>query len=564
MSANMDNLKISAPFRAIHLVMLISYTRLTRSSGLSFKSVGAIAAALLLSGPAISKIMAQNADLLIVNGKIVDGTGNPWRYGSVAIKNDKIVAVGNLAGWKAKKTLDARGLMICPGFIDVHVHIEGDEAKDPMAANFVHDGVTTVVTGNCGSSKTNIAEYLDKLDKLKMSINVATFIGHNDVRKAVMGRANRDPDSAEQARMERLVEKGMKDGAVGLSTGLIYVPGTYSKTNEIVGLAKAMGRQGGIYASHIRNESDSVEQAIEEAISIARDANVPLEISHFKVGGKLNWGKSVRTLKLVEAARAAGLDVTIDQYPYTASSTNLGTILPDWMLADGEDSLRHRLSDSVLRYKARSEMLARLRKKGLAHYDYAVVAYFNADTTCNGLSIRQVNAKMGKADTATEEASTILEMMSKGGAGMVFHGMDEADVRRIMAFPFNMVASDGGIKVEGDGIPHPRSFGTNARVLGKYAREENVVTMEAAVHRMTGLPAARLGLEKRGLLLAGFFADLVVFDAETIADRATYQHPFQYPEGIGTVVVNGMVTLEAGKHTGARNGRALRKQPVKK
>ena len=270
---------------------------------------------------------AQQYDVVIKNGKIVDGSGNSWFYGDVAITKGKIVSIGKING-EAKKVIDAKGLIVAPGFIDVHTHIEGNDLEVPTAQNFIYDGVTSVVTGNCGSSNTNIARYFHQLDSVKTSINVATLIGHNDVRDAVMGEERRDPTAAEQRKMEELVERAMRDGAVGFSTGLIYVPGTYSKTPEVIGLAKAAAKYNGVYASHIRDEADGMIDAVEEAINIGRQANIGVEISHFKTTYKPNWGRSTSMVALVEKARKEGIDVTVDQYPYIASSTSLNTRLP--------------------------------------------------------------------------------------------------------------------------------------------------------------------------------------------------------------------------------------------
>ncbi len=305
----------------------------------------------------------ESCDLLLTNGRIIDGTGNNWYYGSVAIRNGKIAAVGRQLHFTASKTIDVKGLVIAPGFIDVHTHLEGDEAKDPLAQSFIYDGVTTCITGNCGSSNTDIGKYLRWVDSLHLSINVASLIGHNDVRKAVMGRANRDATAQEQASMEALVEKAMKDGAVGLSTGLIYIPGTYTKTPEIAALAKVAARYNGVYATHMRDEADSVAEAIQEALSIGRQAGIPVQISHFKLSGQQNWGRSKETLALVAAARKEGLEVTIDQYPYTASSTSISTLIPDEILADGQDSIKARLQRPATRDYVISSMLKKLKKK---------------------------------------------------------------------------------------------------------------------------------------------------------------------------------------------------------
>ncbi len=499
---------------------------------------------------------AQEFDLLILGGKVVDGTGNPWRYADVGIKGEKIAAVGNLRGRGAARVIDASGLVVAPGFIDVHAHIERNINR-MLAPNFIHDGVTTVVTGNCGSSNTDIARYAFRLDSVGTSINVATLIGHNSVRRAVMGERRRDPSAEEQSRMEAMVARAMENGAVGLSTGLIYVPGTYSETPEVIGLARAVSRYGGVYASHIRSEGDRVTEAIEEAVNIGREASVPVEISHFKVTYKPNWGRSVNTLQQVEAARRAGIDVTIDQYPYVASSTSLNTTLPDWAFSGGRDSLLLRLADPSTRKQIGDEMLATLKRKDLKDFSYAVVARYAADTTCNGKNISEINRIWGRKPRAKDEVQTILEMVEAGSAQMVFFSMHEDDLRRIMQYPFNMFASDAGIARFGSGVPHPRAYGTNARVLGRYVRQEKVISLEEAIRRMTSLPARKFNLHDRGLLLGGFAADLVVFDPETVIDKATFTQPHAFSEGFRFVIVNGKLTLENGIHLGGRHGRFL-------
>lgn len=501
---------------------------------------------------------SQEADIIIQNGKLLDGTGNSWRYANIAIKENKIISVGKLLNWKATKTIDATGLYIAPGFIDVHTHIEDDELKNPQAGNFIYDGVTTVITGNCGLSKPDLGTYFNMLDSLKTSINVAALIGHNDVRKAVMGSASRKPTEEELLKMEAIVEKAMMDGAVGMSTGLIYIPGTYSETSEIVRLAKVVSKYGGVYASHMRYEGDSIISAIDEALYIGKVANLPIQISHFKVSGQQNWGRSNETVAKIIAARQQGLDVTIDQYPYTASSTSLSTILPDWILADGYDSIRARLKIPELRKKATDDILKNLAKRKLEHFGYAVVAYYSFDTTLNGKSIEQINLLKGRKHTKEEEVETIFEMMVKGGAGMVFHGMSEEDVQYIMKYPFNMFASDASIRIWKQGNPHPRGYGTNARVLGKYVREEKVLSLEEAIRRMTSLPAQKFQIKNRGLIQEGYIADLVVFNANEIKDESTFENPHQYSTGMKYVIVNGKITLEEGKQNGIRNGSVIK------
>ncbi len=502
-----------------------------------------------------SIIFAQRqADLLIKNGRIIDGTGNSWFYGDVAVKDGKIIAIGKLADYTATRFIDAGNRIVAPGFIDVHTHIEGEEIKNPTADNFIMDGVTTVVTGNCGGSRIDIKKYFTLIDSIKISVNVATLIGHNDVRKAIIGTAKRDPNEEELIRMEGLVEKAMRDGAVGLSTGLIYIPGTYSKTPEIVRLAKVVSKFNGVYASHIRNEGDSVTQAIEEALTIGREAGLPVQISHFKLSGQQNWGRSKETVAMIEAARKEGIEVTIDQYPYTASSTSLSTLIPDEILADGADSIKARLQNPSIKKVVIEEMLRKLKGRKLKHYSYAVVAYHSADTTLNGKSIEAINLLKGRKHTAKAEAETIIDIMLKGGAGMIFHGMSEEDVKYIMKYPFNMFASDASIRVFGQGVPHPRGFGTNARVLGKYVREENVLTLEEAIRKMTSLPAQKFQLKDRGILLEGQAADIVIFDENKVKDLSTFDNPHQYSIGFEYVIVNGEIVVSEGKHNGVRSG----------
>ena len=507
--------------------------------------------------------MAQSFDLVILNGKIIDGTGNSWYYGDVGIKNGKIVSIGKLSNAETKHVIEASSLIVSPGFVDVHTHIEGGELTTPTADNFIYDGVTSVVTGNCGGSNLDMAAYFRRLDSAKISINVASLIGHNTVRRAVMGDLQRDPTTEEQTRMEALVEKAMKEGAVGMSTGLIYVPGTYSKTLEVVGLAKASSKYNGVYASHIRDEGDHVTDAVNEAISIGREAKMPVEISHFKVTYKPNWGKSTETIGLVEKARQEGIDVTVDQYPYVASSTTLDTTVPTWVFGGGRDSLKLRIYDPIIREKIKKEMVEGLKKKQLKSYSYAVVSRYPPDTTWNGKNISEINILKGRKAKPMEEAETILEMVSAiNRTQMVFFSMDEKDLVRILQYPFNMVASDAGIAKFGSGMPHPRAYGTNARVLGRYVHELKVLRLEEAIRRMTSLPAQKFNLRDRGLIREGMAADILVFDERTVGDAATFTNPHAYSKGFKYVIVNGEVTIDNGKHTGARSGSVLKGRGV--
>ncbi len=514
----------------------------------------------LLLLPAYAFAQTNIPELLLVNGRVIDGTGNSWYYADIAIRDGRIQAIGRNLPRQATRIIDAQNRIIAPGFIDVHTHIEDDEARDPLAQSFIHDGVTTCITGNCGLSNVDIGKYLNWIDSLKPSINVASLIGQNDIRRAVIGRANRTATSEEMKKMEQLTEKAMRDGAVGLSTGLIYIPGTFTPTEEIVALARIAGKYNGVYATHMRDEGDSITQAIEEALRIGREGNLPVQISHFKLSGQQNWGRSTQTLALVEAARTAGQDVTIDQYPYTASSTSISTLIPDHILADGQDSIRARLQRPEIRKEVIASIKARLKKRGLKHLNYAVVAYFKPDTSYNGKSIEQINLMKGRKHKAKYEAETVMDIQLAGGASAVFHGMGEADVRRILKYPFNMIASDATIRILNEGMPHPRGYGTNARVLGKYVREEKIISLEEAIRRMTSLPAQKFNLKDRGLLKEGMAADIVVFDEKTVQDIATFEKPHAYSKGFEYVLVNGVLTVDQGKHTQARGGKALRNQ----
>ncbi|MBC7873202.1 MAG: amidohydrolase family protein, partial [Ferruginibacter sp.] len=382
-------------------------------------------------------------------------------------------------------------------------------------------------------------------------------VGHNDIRKTVMGRANRDATPVEMKQMETLMDKAMKDGAVGLSTGLIYIPGTYTKTPEIISLAKIASKYNGVYATHMRDEGDSVVFAIEEALTIGREAKIPVEISHFKLSGQHNWGRSKETVPMIEAARKEGIEVTIDQYPYTASSTSISTLVPDEVLADGQDSIRARLQRPETRKYVIKSMLARLKKRKLKHFSYAVVAYYSPDTTYNGKSIEQINRMKGRKHKAKEEALTVIDIMMNGGASAVFHGMSEEDIKRIMQYPFNMFASDATIRVMNFGMPHPRGYGTNARVLAKYVRDEKVISLEEAIRRMTSLPAQKFQLKDRGLLREGFAADIVIFNEKEVKDVSTFEKPHAYSKGFYYVLVNGVLTVENEKHLGVRAGKSL-------
>ncbi|HEY8782073.1 MAG TPA: D-aminoacylase [Mucilaginibacter sp.] len=498
----------------------------------------------------------QRFDIILKNGKIVDGTGNPWFYGDVGVIRDKIVCIGDLSKDKADKIIDVSGLVVAPGFIDVHTHIEGDEKTTPTADNFIYDGVTTVITGNCGSSNTDIGKYFKFLDSLKLSVNVGTLIGHNDIRKEVLGEGDVTPGDAQLKKMERLVEKAMRNGAMGFSTGLEYTPGIYSKPDEIIALAKAAAKYNGVYTSHMRNESDKVFDAIAETIDVGRQAKIPVEISHFKVG-QPNWNASGKMMAMVDSARKEGLDVTVDQYPYTASSTTLYILLPDWLKAGGTKSLLQRLSDPALHQKVVNEMITDMNRRKRKHFDYAIVANSVSNPALNGKSIEQINIEAGRPSTVPNEIETILDIVKMGSADMVFHSMSETDVENILKYPLTMIISDSGIRQFGKGTPHPRGYGSNARILAYYVREKHVITLEDAVRKMTSLPAQKFRLTGRGLLQPGMYADIVIFDAGKVKDESTFEHPHAYSTGFKYILVNGALTVDNFKHIGTRKGVTL-------
>ncbi|MCS7314256.1 MAG: D-aminoacylase [Bryobacterales bacterium] len=502
---------------------------------------------------------AADYDLLIRNARVVDGTGNPWFRADVAVRDGRVAAVGRLDRATALRVVEAAGRVLAPGFIDIHTHIEGGIEKVPGADNYVMDGVTTVVTGNCGGSWQDLADAFARLIKNGIGVNVASFIGHNTVRRQVMGASNRAATPEELARMQELVEKGMRDGALGFSTGLIYIPGVYAPEDEILALARVAARYGGIYASHIRDEGARAAEAIEEAVRVGREAGLPVQIAHFKIDNRRLWGASTRTLALIEQARRQGVDVTVDQYPYDRSSTGITILLPEWALADGEDRIKQRLADPATRKRIAREMERRLKSLGHKNYSYAMVASCEHDRSLEGRTITEI-ARNRPGRGLRREIETILEIVERGGAQMVYHSMSEEDVVRILRHPFTAVASDGGVREFGVGVPHPRSYGTRARVLAEYVRRRGLLSLEEAVRKMTSLPARCVRLRDRGLVREGFAADLVLFDPDRVQDKATFRQPHQYSEGFDLVLVNGQAVVENGKLTGARPGRILRRQ----
>lgn len=495
-------------------------------------------------------------DLVITNARIIDGTGNPWFRGSIAVKNGKIVRIGHFDSSNAKQTIDARDKIVAPGFIDVHAHVEGIY-NNPSAENFIRMGVTSLVTGNCGGSSTDIKEFLGRIKKTPLAVNLSTLIGHNSVRSKAMGTDNRPPTAEEQAKMNEIVEQAMKDGAVGFSTGLIYVPGTFSETAEVVELAKVAAKYRGVYASHIRDEGTKVVEAIKEAINIGEQAKMPVEISHFKISSKALWGASPTTVGLIEEARKRGLQVTVDQYAYTASSTSLDVRMPSWAVAGGRDEGRKRLADAQTRKKIIEEMKKDLKTKNFKDYSFAYVANYTPNPEFNGKNIAEITLETRGKKKLDSQIEQIFEMYEKGGAGMVYRVMSEEDVQTIMRQPFTMFASDSGVRKFGEGMPHPRGYGNNTRILSRYVRELKIISLEDAIRKMTSLPAQTFNLKDRGLIREGFAADLLIFDENTISDKATFEKPHQYSDGFTAVIVNGEIVFDGGKMTGKMSGQPL-------
>jgi N-acyl-D-amino-acid deacylase len=494
------------------------------------------------------------ADVVLRGGTLHDGSGKPGVVGDVAIKGDRLVAVGKFEVAGKPREIDAKGLVVAPGFIDLHSHSDLPLQNKATRANlsFAYQGATTVVTGNCGAGPADVAKYFATLEKNGVGCNVIHLMPHNTVRRQVMTNANRAPSATELAKMEAVLETGMKDGAWGMATGLIYTPGSYSKTDELIALSKVIARHGGIYASHIRDEGSGVLGAIDEAVRIGKEANLPVHISHLKASGKGVWGKSADIVAAIAAARKAGQTVTADQYPYTASSTSLGaTIIPVRWREGTDADFQKRLADPDLgpQIKKAIEGALKSRDGGAT----VRIARYSKNRAWQGKDI----AAIAKAEKKTP-LEIVLEIEKNGGAQVVNFAMSEEDVRLIMKQPFVATASDGSSQSPGDTVPHPRSYGTFPRKIGRYGLADKVVTLEHAIRSSSGLPADILGLKDRGYLKAGSFADVVVFDPETFRDTATFDKPHQYAAGVRYLFVNGVAAIDEGKATGKLGGKPLR------
>ena len=503
--------------------------------------------------------MAQPYDLVVRNARVVDGSAAPWFRASVAIRGGRIARIGHMPpDTAAARTIDAAGRFLAPGFIDIHTHIEGAINRHPAAENFLRDGVTSVVTGNCGGSAPDLAAWFSALSRSGLGINVASFIGHNTVRSAVIGSANRAATPDEIEKMRGLIDRAMRDGAVGLSTGLEYIPGAYAQPSEIIELAKIAAKHGGIYATHMRNEGEKVLDAIAETLAVGREARIPVEISHLKMDTRRFWGFAPKMLEALDGARVTGIDVTADQYPYDRSATSLSIRIPSWALADGRDAVKQRLANPATRAEIAAEMKRDLAARGNDDYSYATIVSTPAGSRYEGKTIPEAALLMGREPTLDNQIETIFELQLAGGADMVYQVMSGVDIEAILRWPATAIASDGGVRFSGESMTHPRSYGSSARILSLYVRQRKLLALEDAVRRMTSLPARTLGFHDRGLIREGFVADLVLFDLGKVRDASTYADPHRYSEGFDTVIVNGQPVIDDGRLSQARPGLILR------
>jgi N-acyl-D-amino-acid deacylase len=527
-------------------------------------------------------------DVKIEGGTVVDGTGTAGGRTDVGIRGEWIVALGDLSRESAGRTLNASSKVVAPGFIDMHSHSDWSLWGNRRAESKIRQGVTTEVVGNCGFSPAPVStdhledlrafglarpsgldfrwrsmeEYLDAFDAHGTALNVVQLVGHGALRIAAMGFARRDPTAAELREMQRLLAAAMEAGAWGLSTGLIYAPGSYATTEEIVALARVAARHRGFYASHIRGEAATLLEAVAEAIRIGRDADLAVQISHVKAAGRPNWGNVPKALALVDAAVDAGVDVMADVYPYTASSTLLRTLLPPWALEGGLGPMKQRLASGETRARLREEMTETITGQSLVDrvgWDNVMISSSPRRPEAEGRRLSELAAAW-RVDPF--EVVADLLAADDGQAHVVMFQLDERDLQGALTHPRVMVGSDGSSLAPygelGMGRHHPRSYGTFPRVLGPYVREQRLLSLPQAVHKMTGLPARRLGLRDRGIIRAGARADLVILDPRTVSDVATFEDPHRYPRGIEHVLVNGRFVIRDGDHTGSLPGTLLR------
>jgi N-acyl-D-amino-acid deacylase len=530
------------------------------------RKLAVLSALVLGAGVFVLEVAAQGPvkespyDYAIRNARIVDGSGNPWYRGDVYLNGPTIalIDVGHHA-YSAKNTIDGKGLILAPGFIDIHTHARRAILEIPTAENYARQGVTTLIEGPDGSSPIPLRAYLEQVQKVKTSVNFGSFIGQGSIRESVIGPNDRKPTPEELNRMLELTRQGMRDGAFGLSTGLFYVPGTFTPTEEVTALARVAGEMGGIHISHMRQEAKDVVKSVDETIAIGENGGLPTQVTHHKIIGTGNWGASTTTLAHVAAARARGVDATIDQYPYTASSTGINALLPSWAQDGGREATLKRLKDPEVRAKIKAIVIDNIKfDRGGGDPKNIQIASAGFDPTLAGKNLAQITAARGVPVTIENAADTALDIIEKGGASAIFHAISEDDLVKILRDPNTMIGSDGEVIHFGVAAPHPRGYGTFVRVLGRYVRELKVITLQDAVRKMTSFPAQRLGLFDRGLVRPGMVADLVLFDENEIADRATFENPHQYAVGVKRVLVGGVVIFDGTAMTEARPGRILK------
>ena len=501
---------------------------------------------------------AQDYDVLIRGGRIVNGSGNPWFEADVGIRGDRIAAIGDLSAATAATAIDATGLVVAPGFIDPHTHAIRGIFDVPTADSALLQGVTTLTEGNDGASPWPVAEHYREIEELEISPNWAVFVGQGTIRSIVIGAEDRDATAVELEQMKEMVAQAMEQGALGISTGLFYVPGSFTSTGEVIELSRVAAEYKGIYISHMREEASQLIDSVNETIRIGEEAGIPVQMTHHKVIGAPNWGASVDSLRLVDEARARGVDITIDQYPYTASQTGISALIPQWAQEGGNDALIARLDSDETRQTIKNAVVERiLFDRGGGDPANVFISRNSWDPSMAGKNLAELTMEAGMEPTPENAAEIVFDILRNGGATAVYHAIGSDDVDRIMRHPATAIGSDGPIGIFGEGAPHPRQYGAFARVLGHYVRERGVITLEQAVRKMTSMTAQRLSIHDRGLLAEGFFADIAIFDPDEIMDRATFEDPHQYAVGMKYVLVNGEVVVREGVHTGNRPGRIL-------
>jgi N-acyl-D-amino-acid deacylase len=488
-------------------------------------------------------------DLVITSGRVLDGTGNPWTKADIGIKDGRVARIGRIPAGAGAQVIDADGLYVAPGFIDVHTHADRLIASQTDVANYLLQGVTTLVGGNCGGSQYPLQQLFDELQASGIALNFASLVGHNTVRRKVMGNDDRIPSPEELSKMQSLVKQEMLAGAIGLSTGLSYVPGRYSTTEEIAALARMVQPFEGLYATHMRNQGLQIKEAIEEAIRIGREAGgIPVQISHIKLAHEAVWGNHDLVTGPIEEARRKGFQVLMDQYPYTATSSGFASSFPGWAVAGGNDAFAKRLNDPEAYARIRQAIIEKrlTSARGRNPLETIYVTSNKNHPEYEGSNLAQILELTGREVSISNGADLIIEMQKDDHPRGVFFQMAEDDVAALMREPYNMIASDGKIEIPGIEVPHPRAYGTFPRVLARYVRGLGVLTLEDAIRKMSSLPAQAMGFEDRGLLCVGSYADVVVFDLDRIEDTATFEEPHQYPKGIEYVIVNGEVAARNG------------------